>query len=92
MNPFRIYRRIIVLRKEIANKEEELKRRYQDIGVSQGQLDRMVEKENKPLKAEEEMLNFRLQFLIQIYTIAVALIGTLLGSLLGVIIKNCNSS
>ncbi len=59
-----IENRIIELKQEITNKPTELSKRLEDIGVTQHQLDGLVEKDNNPLQAELEKLEFKRQFIL----------------------------
>lgn len=64
MKPSSIENRIIELKQEIANKPKELGKRLEAVGVSQRQLDSLIEKDNKSLKEELEGLEIQRQFIL----------------------------
>ncbi len=64
MKLFSIEKRIIELKQEIAKKPKELRKRLEDVGVSQSQLDGLVENENEPLQDELKKLEIKRQFIL----------------------------
>ena len=54
----------LILKQEIAKKPKELRKRLEDVGVSQSQLDGLVENENEPLQDELKKLEIKRQFIL----------------------------
>lgn len=81
INPFKIQKRILKILNQVHGKEKELSKRLQDEGVSQSQLDKLVEKETKSLNEEKEILESQKQFAYQFWmtlaNIIVVIISTM---------------
>lgn len=71
-NLLRIQGRIRILKKKIQGKEQEVSKRLEGRGVIQETLNRLVEKENKPLLEELEILETQKQFVQQLYTFVIS--------------------
>lgn len=64
----KIQKRISEIKKEIHNMPKVLHERHKDIGITQGQLERLCEKNIKPLKDELDILESEKQFKFQLLT------------------------
>lgn len=60
----KIEKEILRLSMEISGKEKELSHRLSYYGVTQGQLDRLVKADNKPLESKFERLEIKRRFIL----------------------------